>query len=303
MNWTDRDIVFLKKHYPTKGTRYVAERLNISVHAVKSKATLLKIKRTNYNLGNDQTSFIRKHVNKMPYSEMAEILNIDIKKIKRYVWRYKLTDLHYENYTKEQTEYLIKNFRTKPYRLIAEKIGRSVDSIRDKLKRLNLKRTSEEILEINRKYASHTWFNGNPYNTLYNGAITIRKDSNGHRYKWIRIAKAKWEMLQVHNWEEKNGPIPKEKIIVAKDGNQMNCDPDNWMLVDRREHLERNSGRETLEDKFVARMIFPRDKALQQRVLKSPELIELKRNELKLKRELNGCNRQTKRNDTVRSEI
>lgn len=83
-----------------------------------------------------------------------------------------------------------------------------------------------------------------PHNTKYNGAISIRKDKSGTSYKYIRINKAKWELLHRYNWEQQNGAIPEGCILVAKDGNQLNCDPSNWNLITRAEHAIRNCNRE-----------------------------------------------------------
>lgn len=83
-----------------------------------------------------------------------------------------------------------------------------------------------------------------PANTLSNGVITIRhnhKDRNAHPYAWIRIRKAKWKMVHVWMWEKKYGRIPKNKIVVFKDGNTMNLQLSNLELITREENMRRNS--------------------------------------------------------------
>lgn len=141
----------------------------------------------------------------------------------------------------------------------------------------------------------HTQFKkGNlPPNTLYDGAIVIRKKrirkKNGKvvpAYKWVRISKAKWEMLHVYNWEKLNGPVPKGFILVFKDKDTMNCEPDNLDLITRLQHIEntRNS------DEFIAKTLAIKkgssgkyDKHLFNAFLKKKDLLELKRQQLKLK--------------------
>ncbi|WP_299202469.1 HNH endonuclease signature motif containing protein [uncultured Amphritea sp.] len=46
------------------------------------------------------------------------------------------------------------------------------------------------------------------------------------------------DYVEVHRiaWEELNGPIPKGSIIIFKDGDRLNCDPDNLMMISRAEH-------------------------------------------------------------------
>ncbi|MBA7546375.1 hypothetical protein ES705_38765 [subsurface metagenome] len=217
-------------------------------------------------------------------------MNIDIKKVKRFIYKNHLVENPYTAYTKEQVDFLKSNYKTTSYKEMGNKINRSLDSVKEKCKRLGLKRSHNDRKRIQKKYTSKTWFKGDPPNTKYDGCITIRKDSKGNRYSWIRISKDKWKMLQVHNWEQKFGPVPADKIIVAKDHNQLNCDPDNWLLIDRKEHMDRNLGRRDLDDKYVIRMLANHDKNLQEIIKGYPDLIEVKRNQLKLKRVINGFN-------------
>lgn len=83
-----------------------------------------------------------------------------------------------------------------------------------------------------------------PHNTKQqgDGAISIRTDSKtGRKYYFIRIKLDQWEPLHVQIWEKKNGPTPAGHIITFKDGNSLNCIPDNLMLLSRRENMLRNS--------------------------------------------------------------
>lgn len=70
-----------------------------------------------------------------------------------------------------------------------------------------------------------------PHNTLHDGAITVRRDSKGRPYQWIRIRMAKWVMLHRHVWETANGPIPKGYVVRFVDGDTMNCKLDNLEMV------------------------------------------------------------------------
>lgn len=56
------------------------------------------------------------------------------------------------------------------------------------------------------------------------GYISIRTDTKGKRYKYIRIEVDKWKQLHLFNWEQKFGTIPEGYIIAFKDGNPMNCE-------------------------------------------------------------------------------
>lgn len=83
-----------------------------------------------------------------------------------------------------------------------------------------------------------------PKNTLSDGIIVTRhnhKERDSKPYKWIRISKAKWEMLHVFNWKQVNGPVPKGMIIVFKNGDTLNCEIENLELITRRENMQRNT--------------------------------------------------------------
>ncbi len=67
-----------------------------------------------------------------------------------------------------------------------------------------------------------------------------RIDSEG--YHWIKVADPnKWKMIHVIQWEVEHGQVPKGKIVIFKDGNRNNFDIENLILVDRKEHMLRNS--------------------------------------------------------------
>lgn len=68
------------------------------------------------------------------------------------------------------------------------------------------------------------------------GAISIRKYSDGKQYKSIRVSLGVWKMLHVHMWEQANGPLPDGHILIFKDGNSLNCTLDNIECISRVEH-------------------------------------------------------------------
>ena len=82
---------------------------------------------------------------------------------------------------------------------------------------------------------------GNPPNTKYDGAITLRHDKSGQNYYYIRLAKAKWIPLHVKIYQDAYGPIPKKHIIVFKDRNTLNVTLENLECITRIQHMHRNS--------------------------------------------------------------
>ena len=47
----------------------------------------------------------------------------------------------------------------------------------------------------------------------------------------------RWKHKQVHIWEQDNGPVPDGMIVVFRDGDKRNIDPENLMLTSRAELL------------------------------------------------------------------
>lgn len=75
-------------------------------------------------------------------------------------------------------------------------------------------------------------------NHLPVGAEVISTDG----YRKIKVAEPNvWEFVHRRNWERAHGPIPAGKCIRFKDGDQLNCELANLMLVTRTEHVLYNS--------------------------------------------------------------
>lgn len=125
-----------------------------------------------------------------------------------------------------------------------------------------------------------------PKNTLYDGAERIRTDKRGKPYIWVRLALGKWKPKHVLQWEKVHGKVSAGKILYCKDGNTLNCDPENWEPVTRTESMARCRQ----SDETLAMQIAGRDREMQQLILDNhPELIELKRISNQLKQNINEC--------------
>lgn len=79
-----------------------------------------------------------------------------------------------------------------------------------------------------------------PFNELPVGSIVVidgyklyKKQMEGTRWQC-------WEPLHRVVWREHNGPIPEDGMIIFKDGNKMNCDISNLMLINKRENVVMN---------------------------------------------------------------
>ncbi|HXU28139.1 MAG TPA: HNH endonuclease signature motif containing protein [Bacteroidia bacterium] len=172
-------------------------------------------------------------------------------------------------WTKKEDNYLRKNICTKPYVELANELNTTLSSIKNRLFKLGLK-LPDSIREvrssIGRFREGHISFNkgrkqseymdkkaiartkktrfkkGNlPHNTKANGVISIRPDKRGVKYQFIRTSLSKWLPLHRYNWEKEKGEIPPGMIIRFKDGNTMNCEVSNLELINRSQHMSKNT--------------------------------------------------------------
>lgn len=130
-----------------------------------------------------------------------------------------------------------------------------------------------------------------PYNTRSDFEISIREDHDtGISYQHIRVSLGVWILLHRYNYEKFIGEIPEGYTVTFKDKDSMNCDPLNLVLMTRADNMIQNSGPLNLTDRTVATYMATASKKVDQdlknELLQYPELLELKRNELLLTREI-----------------
>ena len=80
-----------------------------------------------------------------------------------------------------------------------------------------------------------------PPNTQPIGTIHQRKDTGGKMYQYIKLADCNWQLLNRYTWEMHNGPIPKGMVVVYKDGNYLNNDINNLLMITKKENMARNT--------------------------------------------------------------
>lgn len=138
-----------------------------------------------------------------------------------------------------------------------------------------------------------------PDNTKPIGSLSIIKETKSEKgYVYLKLADSNWMLYHRWLWEKHYGPIKKGSVIYFKDGNSLNCVLENLGLKSRKENLNDNTGFDTLSDKYVLRQLgrLPGrgkyDLERTNKIKKHPELIELKRTELKLKRLIKNYEKQ-----------
>lgn len=101
------------------------------------------------------------------------------------------------------------------------------------------KRMPEHI----RAKVARTWFaKGNlPHNTKEDGYTSIRKDSSGRHYIFIRTALGVHVHLHRKLWTDAHGAVPKGHCIAFRDGDSMNCTLENLECITLAERMSRTT--------------------------------------------------------------
>lgn len=162
-------------------------------------------------------------------------------------------------WTTEKTDALRLYYPMNSNKELARAFKCSLSAIKNKAIKLGLRKSDQYQNPGNFKKGNRPW-NANtkgltssnptsfkagniPHNTKHDGAISIRSDKRGVQYKFIRVAKGKWQMLHVHVWENEFGKVPDGHLVIFKDGNTMNTSIENLQCISRKENLLRNLNR------------------------------------------------------------
>lgn len=132
-----------------------------------------------------------------------------------------------------------------------------------------------------------------PHNTVPIGYERITKDG----YVEVKVrdcadnSKNKnFELKQRLLFEKHNGPIPEGMIVEFVDRDKMNFEPSNLVLKTRQENMMANSfGDKAIVKRFMG---VKEPEAVNHIIETLPELIELKRKSIHLKREINNHDRE-----------
>lgn len=76
-----------------------------------------------------------------------------------------------------------------------------------------------------------------PHNTRNKGEESKSQDG----YTYVKIADNDWRLKHRVVYENVNGPIPEDHIVVFKDNNQQNFDINNLLLISKSDNMLRNT--------------------------------------------------------------
>lgn len=204
-------------------------------------------------------------------------------------------------YTAEHLDFLRVGYATKPLRYLVQSFN----------EKFSMTATCAQINSVLNRYRilsgrTRRFEKGNiPWNAGVKGSLkanvtsfkqgnipATRKPLGSERicskdgYIYVKIAErnphtgspTRYKCKHVHVWEQKNGKVPPGMVVAFKDGDILNCDPDNLMLISRAELLRLNQhGYKEMPDKL------------------KPSLLALTKLEVKIFKRKHECNNSGKR--------
>jgi HNH endonuclease len=274
--WSQKDVQFILDNYKTMDNFELADALSKTYGQVKTKVSNMKLNRGK-----------------------------EWKRKCQAKWNAKSKNCF--NWTPERLEYLKENINLIPSKQIAKMFGCSETVIRLKCKNANIHPTPDALktfIEDSRFSIGHIPANKGkkgisppgsvatqfkkgsvPKNTLHDGAITVRKNhKKGIQIKYIRISPGNWLELKNYLWVQHHGPIPKQHVVRFKNGKTMDVRIENLECISKAENARRNRNLDA--DTCIASFI-SRDPEVKKELLKRPEILDLKREQLKLRRSIN----------------
>ncbi len=267
----------------------------------------------------DEYQFLRQNVDSMPTPQIARALNRSCVSVTSKLYALKINRVNYNSWTIEEEEFIRNNYHMLTSAQIASALNRRKLLVKNKIYSMGLRlpATIVQQRKVNGQFKKGgTPFNKGlkgvhyspasefkkghlPGNTKYDGCITIRTDHYNRRakkYKWIRLSLGKWELLHRVIWQQAYGKIPKRKILYFKNGDTLDCRLENLMLLTRKEQVLLNGKNRVrimkeytaagFTDRQIAGRLAWNNPQLRKELLKHPEILELHRINLKLKKEL-----------------
>lgn len=285
--WTDEQSNLLRKIYPTSTPSELAELFpDKTPEAIKSKATKLGLKKANprFKFTPEQIEVVREIYPNTLSADIAALFGCTI---------YAVHNLAHRLSLKKDIEFIretaAKNMADPDHP------GRKHHFKKGNIS-FNKGRKQSEFLSpeaIERTKATRFKKGQKGWNYKLVGYERVNVDG----YVEVKVKESRTFRLK-HRivWEQHNGPLQKGENVQFRDGNRLNCDIDNLYLIRREDQMLRNSGALNLPDGMVAKYLAGShssyDPALMEELLNHPELLELKRQQILLNRNIKKHERQ-----------
>lgn len=236
MTWTTQHDNILRRNYPSGDLSALADRMGVTVTAVKSRAQVLGLHRkinSHRPWTERQMNYLRQHYADERAEDIARKVGHSVRSIWQKAKQMGLAKSH--------------EFFARCGRHVANTEGSRRNRFTPGTTPANKGRRQAEFMTAEGIAASsRTRFKpGNrPHNQREIGTELTHADG----YVYLRTESG-CVLKHRHVWEQAHGPVPDGYVIVFIDGNRQNCSLDNLQLLSRADLGRRRVARETPEQR------------------------------------------------------
>lgn len=236
--WNPQLDNLLRRHYPKGDLKALAQRIGVTVGAVKCRAQVLGLKRK-VNIKKSwterQIAYLKKHYADTPIEVLMEKTRHD----QSGVWQ-KARALGLSK---------SKEFIAEVGRIHAQHPNAIAHRFKPGQEPSNKGKRIEDFMSAEGIAASsRTRFKKGhqPHNTRAVGTDCVHGD--GYVYHKTEQGPV---LKHRHVWEQHHGPVPDGYVVAFRDGNRQNCDIENLCLLSRADNARRRTEEETPEQRRI----------------------------------------------------
>ncbi|PPL04923.1 hypothetical protein [Parapedobacter indicus] len=311
MIWTADMDARLRELYPANTNREITAITGWSYYYICERAKVLDLHKgpdaRSRACGKTQWTpemdmFIRQNYERLDNRQIADALGLKLSVTRTRLYELGMKRMQLEYWTEDQVKFLVENYRQIGDLELAEifeskwpKAKRwTKKHIEKKRRYLKLKRTTAErdaIREGHRQRGVYAEANRRMWQTrgaAKEGEIRYWRKRGGISVFPVIKVDGRWLHWAPWRWEQLRGPVQKGMNVIFADRNPYNRADDNLLLISNAELAKRNSVKSIigLSDNYVAGILTSGRPDQREIVKQMPDLIELKRNQLLLQREL-----------------
>lgn len=147
-----REIIFIKKYYPLKGSYYVSKMLGRSKNSILSKVRQLRVEsKSLLNWSEEEINYLKKWYGKKRPSEIARRLKRTTQAIVARARMIGLFISMQRKWTNQEEHYLIKNFRDMTYKQIGKHLNRTERSVQHRVTKMKMIKLPERNWTVQEK--------------------------------------------------------------------------------------------------------------------------------------------------------
>ena len=278
--WTDEEDTWIISNFSNNREKMLSDfnrkfNTNITINSLNQRLFKYKLLASNSDFTLEMEEWIKHNYNlsHKTVQELTDEFNATFgtNKTKSSIWHkaFRLTNQRLSNeprtrldYTPEIIERIKEIVPLWSYKKCAEMMSEEFNynftssMIEHKANRLGVRKPNNGANNLDPRSPIINWFmKGRPsLNTKAVGTETVMRDKDGRIFVMVKIGMAnKWEFKHRLVYKQHYGEIPDGYMINFADGNHLNFDPDNLILVSKSENIMLNKYKLRFNDKDLTK--------------------------------------------------